>query len=354
MTHTNENKVTTNYDFEIPEGLEDLEAYDWVRPKIEASWNKAKDSIFETGNWLVAAKERTVHGEWKDFVKTLPFKKSTEEKLRKIAECETFSRPEVYKVLPNSWGTLDELRMRTESDEDAFLEKISEGKISSDMTRENAKFLYASGKASSPRTEFSKTPTGEVLTWLADTDAKYGCIYADPPWAASKGTPNKTGIQINDEYNSMSQTELLEMAPVVDQLSAEKSQLHLWCTTNTLQDALALMEAWGFEYRSQLVWTKPKGIPLGDYWANAHEILLLGVKGGNCPFKRDGEYPSSVFEAPSGEHSKKPDGIRDLVAEVSPEYRLELFARQSYEGWTCWGDEIDGFINVATQFEEAA
>ena len=96
----------------------------------------------------------------------------------------------------------------------------------------------------------------------------------------------------------MSQSELLEMAPVVEQLSAEKAQLHLWCTTNTLQDALSLMEAWGFEYRSQLVWAKPHGISQGDYWANAHEMWILGVKGGNCPFKRDGTYPSSVFEAP--------------------------------------------------------
>lgn len=349
MSNIETTKSVTNYDFEIPEGLEDQEAYEFVLPKIEQSWNSAKDSIFETGKWLLQAKERTVHGEWKDFVKTLPFKKSKEEKLRKIAECETFSRPEVYGVLPNSWGTLDELRMRAEKNEGAFLEKVSEGKIKSDMTRENAKFLFGSDQSSSPRTEFSKTPTGEVLTWLADTDAKYGCIYADPPWDYMS---HMDGTDF--PYNRMSQTELLEMAPMVEQLSAEKSQLHLWCTTSTLQDALAVMAAWGFEYKSQLVWTKPKGIRLGDYWANSHEILLLGVKGGNCPFKRDGEYPSSVFEAPSGEHSKKPDGIRDLVAEVSPEYRLELFARQSYEGWTCWGNEIDGFINVATQFEEAA
>ena len=350
MSNIETTKVTTNYDFEIPEGLEDQEAYDWVLPEIEKSWNKAKDSIFETGKWLLQAKERTVQGDWNKFVETLPFGTTTAEKLRKIAECETFSRPEVYKVLPNSWGTLDELRMRAEKDEDAFLEQVKEEKVFSDMTRENAKFLFGSNQSSSSPTVFSKTPTGEVLTWLADTETKYGCIYADPPWDYMKDNLDGSDFP----YETMSQTELLEMAPVVEQLSDEKAQLHLWCITKTLQEALALMEAWGFEYRSQLVWTKPKGISMGDYWANAHEILLLGVKGGNCSFRRDGRYPSSVFEAPSGEHSKKPDGIRDLVAEVSPENRLELFARQSYEGWTCWGNEIDGFINVATQLEEAA
>ena len=131
MSNIETTKSVTNYDFEIPAGLEDQEAYDFVLPKIEQSWNRAKDSIFETGKWLLQAKERTVHGEWQDFVKTLPFKKSTEEKLRKIAECETFSRPEIYEVLHNSWGTLDELRMRTEDDEDAFLEKVSKGRVKS-------------------------------------------------------------------------------------------------------------------------------------------------------------------------------------------------------------------------------
>ena len=142
MSNIEITKVTTNYDFEIPEGLEDQEAYDWVLPEIEKSWNKAKDSIFETGKWLVSAKERTVHGDWKDFVKTRPFKKSTEEKLRNIAECETFSRPEVYEALPNSWATLDQLRMRAEDKEDEFLEQVKEERVFSDMTRENAKYLY--------------------------------------------------------------------------------------------------------------------------------------------------------------------------------------------------------------------
>ena len=130
--------------------------------------------------------------------------------------------------------------------------------------------------------------------------AKYGCIYADPPWDYIKNNFGRDDLP----YETTSQFELLEMASVVQQLSAENAQLHSWCTAKTLQDALSLMEAWGFEYRSQLVWTKPHGISQGDYWANAHEILLLGVKGGNCPFKCDGAYPSSVFEAPSGEHSK--------------------------------------------------
>ena len=117
--------------------------------KIEASWNRAKDSIFETGQWLLAAKAATVQGEWKDFVKTLPFGKTTEETLRKIAECKTTSRPEVYEVLPSSWSTLDQLRMRVEDDEALFLTKVADEKIKSDMSRENAKLLFGSNQHSS-------------------------------------------------------------------------------------------------------------------------------------------------------------------------------------------------------------
>ena len=129
--------------------------------------------------------------------------------------------------------------MRAEDKEDEFLEQVKEERVFSDMTRENAKFLFGSNQSSSSPTEFSKSETGEVLTWLADTDAKYGCIYADPPWDYMKGNFGNDDLP----YETMSQTELLEMAPVVEQLSAEKSQLHLWCTTSTLQEALALMEA---------------------------------------------------------------------------------------------------------------
>ena len=98
-----------------------------------------------------------------------------------------------------------------------------------------------------------------------------------------------------------------------------------------------VMGAWGFEYKSMLVWLKPQ-MGLGNYWRLAHEFLLLGVRGGLA--FQDHAQKSWIVESRAG-HSQKPETVRGLVEKVSPGPRLELFGRRAVPGWTVYGDQVE-------------
>jgi len=106
---------------------------------------------------------------------------------------------------------------------------------------------------------------------------------------------------------------------------------------STYKSALSLIRAWGFEFKSSFVWVK-KQLGIGNYWRGSHELLLLGVKG-NLTFPSNNI--KSWLEAPRTRHSEKPEGVKDLIEQVSPAPRIELFARIKSKGWTVWGNQID-------------
>ena len=120
-------------------------------------------------------------------------------------------------------------------------------------------------------------------------------------------------------------------------LAARAAHLHLWTTTAHLPDAFAVIEAWGFQYRSILVWCKPH-MGLGNYWRQATEFLLLGVRG-ECPFRSHGVM--NHLCARRGRHSAKPEAVRRLIRRVSPGPRLELFGRRLVKGWTVFGNQAE-------------
>jgi N6-adenosine-specific RNA methylase IME4 len=130
-------------------------------------------------------------------------------------------------------------------------------------------------------------------------------------------------------------TEQLTALPVRD-LAAPRAHLHLWCPSALLPSAFSLIEAWDFQYKTCFVWVKPT-FGLGNYYRNAHELLLLGVRGG-LRF-RDRSVKSWLL-ANRTTHSTKPDVIRALIERVSPPPYLELFARRTVPGWTVFGDNI--------------
>lgn len=171
----------------------------------------------------------------------------------------------------------------------------------------------------------------EDLERVAASGAKFGCIYADPPWSyGNQGTRAAT----DNHYRTMSIEDIAAL-PVPD-LAAEESHLHLWTTNGFLREALSLLEGWGFEFKSTFVWVKPQ-LGIGNYWRCSHEILLLGVKGG-LTFPPNGF--RSWVEADRTEHSAKPEQVRELIEQVSPGPRLELFARRTSPGWEVWGDDV--------------
>lgn len=138
-----------------------------------------------------------------------------------------------------------------------------------------------------------------------------------------------------NRYETLSIDEICNL-PVL-QLAEENAHLHLWTTSSFLFEAKQVMDSWGFEYKTGLVWIKPN-FGLGDYWRNAHEYLLLGVRG-NLPFRHNGQ--KSWLQAKAGKHSQKPKQVRELVELVSPGPRLELFAREPNAGWTSFGNQLE-------------
>lgn len=177
---------------------------------------------------------------------------------------------------------------------------------------------------------------GDSLTVsdLCDLKARgmrFGTIYADPPWLyENQASRAATG----NHYVGMTTAQIAAL-PVAE-LAEVNAHLHLWTTNAFLFQAREVMEAWGFDYRSCYVWTKPQ-LGLGNYWRVSHEFLLLGVRGSR-PFADQSLRSWGQFDR-GPRHSAKPEEVRALIERASPTSRLELFGREAAKGWTVWGNE---------------
>lgn len=161
-------------------------------------------------------------------------------------------------------------------------------------------------------------------------------LYADPPWKYGQSGLVSAGMA-EDHYPTMSLDEL-KAVPAADMALAD-SVLFLWATSPMLDDAIDLMRAWGFKYKSSIVWDKGRPF-LGSYVHISHELLLIGTRG-SCV--ADAQHTAgSVFAIPRGEHSRKPDEFRDLIDSLyTYGNRIELFRRGSApDGWHVWGNEV--------------
>ena len=161
------------------------------------------------------------------------------------------------------------------------------------------------------------------LAELRDAGGRFRTIYADPPWRYENGGTRGAARR---HYRTMPLDEIAGL-PVAD-LAEPEAHLHLWTTNAFLFEARDVMEAWGFECKSALVWLKPE-MGLGNYWRLAHEFLLLGVRGGLA--FQDHAQKSWIVESRAG-HSQKPETVRALVEKVRPGPRLELFGRRAVPG----------------------
>ena len=168
-------------------------------------------------------------------------------------------------------------------------------------------------------------------------------ILADPPWRFT----NRTGKVAPehrrlDRYSTMTLDAIKAMA--VKEVAARNAHLYLWVPNALLVDGLAVMEAWGFRYVSNIVWAKrrkdggPDGRGVGFYFRNVTELLLFGVRG-SIRTLSPGRSQVNMIETRKREHSRKPDEQYELIEACSPGPRLELFARHPRQGWTVWGNE---------------
>jgi N6-adenosine-specific RNA methylase IME4 len=169
-------------------------------------------------------------------------------------------------------------------------------------------------------------------------DRRYGVIVADPEWRFEPWS-RATGLdRAADNHYPTSCTEVIA-ARAVASIAADDCVLFLWGTVPMLPQALLVMGAWGFDYRSNFVWAKDR---LGTgYWnRNVHEHLLLGVKG-HVPCPAPGEQWESLLHAPTGAHSQKPELFLELVEHYFPKLpKIELNRRgPARPGWDAWGNE---------------
>lgn len=175
-------------------------------------------------------------------------------------------------------------------------------------------------------------------------DGKFATFVADPPWRY--GNTSTRGAAEN-HYPTMSIDELcaLDVAPAH---AAEQSHLYLWTTAGHLPEAFRVMEAWGFEYKTYLVWVKPQ-MGMGNYFRISTELVLFGVRGG---MRTQDRGLMNYFTAKRGKHSAKPLAFHDLVMKASPGPYMEMFSRCSADsmlggcicskcrlGWTVWGNQ---------------
>ena len=184
--------------------------------------------------------------------------------------------------------------------------------------------------------------TNNLLKFCAGK--KYSTIYADPPWRFQ----NRTG-KVAPENKKLNRYETMSIEEIealpVSQIASEKSHLYLWVPNALLPEGLAVMKAWGFEYKSNIVWEKirkdgePDGRGVGFYFRNVTEILLFGIRGSNNRTLAPARSQVNLIRTQKREHSSKPDEIVPLIERCSPGPFIELFARGARNGWDMWGNQ---------------
>ena len=188
------------------------------------------------------------------------------------------------------------------------------------------------------------TPDAAADLLAALAGQRFGCILADPPWQFI----NRTG-KMAPEHKRLNRYDTMDVAAIatlpVAQVSAATAHLYLWVPNALLPDGLRVMQAWGFNYKSNIVWHKIRkdggsdGRGVGFYFRNVTELVLFGVRGKNARTLQPGRTQVNYLGTRKREHSRKPDEFYDIIEACSTGPRLELFARGGRPGWTAWGNQ---------------
>jgi N6-adenosine-specific RNA methylase IME4 len=176
---------------------------------------------------------------------------------------------------------------------------------------------------------------------------RFSTILADPPWqfanSSGKIAPEHKRLT---RYGTMRLDEIIALP--VKELTEPTAHLYLWCPNALLPEGLAVMEAWGFKYKSNIVWHKVRkdggsdGRGVGFYFRNVTEVILFGVRGKNARTLQPGRRQVNLLASRKREHSRKPDEQYEIIEACSPGPFLELFARGKRRGWTAWGNQATG------------
>lgn len=176
--------------------------------------------------------------------------------------------------------------------------------------------------------------------------SRFATVLADPPWQFV----NRTG-KIAPEHRRLSRYGTMSLAGIIGlpvaEITKPTAHLYLWVPNALLPDGLAVMKAWGFTYKSNLVWHKVRkdggsdGRGVGFYFRNVTELVLFGVRGENARTLAPGRSQVNLLATRKREHSRKPDEQYELIEACSRGPRLEMFARGKRKGWSTWGEQAD-------------
>lgn len=179
--------------------------------------------------------------------------------------------------------------------------------------------------------------------------AQFSTILADPPWRFQ----NRTGKMAPEHrrlsrYSTMTVEEIQQLP--VAQLASDRAHLYLWVPNALLAEGLRVLTAWGFTYKTNIVWHKirkdggPDGRGVGFYFRNVTELVLFGVRGKDVRTLSPGRSQVNIIKSQKREHSRKPDELYDIVERCSGGPYLELFARGTRKGWQTWGDQSEDYF----------
>ena len=181
---------------------------------------------------------------------------------------------------------------------------------------------------------------------LAVGNKRFSTILADPPWQFQ----NRTG-KVAPEHKRLSRYGTMTLDDIkalpVASISNETAHLYLWIPNALLPEGLAVMQAWGFHYKSNIVWHKIRkdggsdGRGVGFYFRNVTELILFGVRGKNARTLAPGRSQVNYLSSRKREHSRKPDEQYPIIESCSPGPFIELFARGDRKGWIGWGNQAD-------------
>lgn len=178
-----------------------------------------------------------------------------------------------------------------------------------------------------------------MFTDIYTTERRYKTIYIDPPWKEHGGGKIKRGA--DRHYPLMSLDEIAAL-PIKNIADPNGAHLYLWTTNNFLPDAIFLVEKWGFDYVTTITWNKDR-IGLGQYYRGLTEHCIFAATKNRLPYKTENgrrmQGVTGFYEAKTI-HSRKPRKMRQMIELVSYAPRIELFARQEFNGWDCWGNEV--------------
>ncbi len=194
------------------------------------------------------------------------------------------------------------------------------------------------------KNELPVSPSEDLLNFAKGR--KFATVLADPPWQFV----NRTGKVAPEHrrlsrYGTMSLPEIMELP--VAKIAAPTSHLYLWVPNALLPEGIKVLQAWGYTYKSNIVWHKLRkdggsdGRGVGFYFRNVTELILFGTRGKNARTLDPGRTQVNYIGTRKREHSRKPDEQYDVIEACSPGPFLELFSRGVRKNWATWGNQAD-------------